>query len=612
MFCLVVSLALGTFAFADSSPKPDDLIQAAKVATGGAEWDGIVTWHEEGSATAGGLTGTYSSWIDFPTLRNSSYYALGPASGGSGWDRSRVWSTDSSKEVRIEASDEAVSEAIQDAYRGAYAFYFPDRFPATRSYAGERSDDGATYDAVKITPKGTDPFEVWFDRRTHRIGREVQLTGDHPHTFLFEDYAPFGKIMVPRKAIDRVGKDSKFDTITIPKSILFTGAEPDARYAPPPAPVNSAQWPVGKDAVTVPFQLFNNHIYVDVSINGSAPMPYIFDTGAVNILDRDLGRRLGIKDEGGLPTMGFGDKIEETGLAKVKTVGVGGLVVPDQVFITQDSAGLVAIEGVPSGGLIGYEVVKRAVLTIDYAAHTMTFTKPDAFHPPANVAPIPFTFDNHTPMLPGTLDGATGQFQIDTGSRGALTVMGPFAQANHLMEKIHPKVSGTVGYGVGGPAKALLGRGGSLVLGPVTVHGPITEFAMNKSGGGNEQHTAGNIGGDILKRFTVTLDYGHQLAWLQPNAGNDSPEVFDRSGLWISRAPSGVIEIADVTSGSPGAKLGLKAGDELLSIDGKSTTEIELPALREAFKGAVGTSFKIRVKTGTGVKEFALVLADQV
>ena len=599
-------------AWAGASPNAEDLIAAAKNATGGAAWDKIVTWHEEGIGAAGGLTGTYFGWTDFPTLRNCGGYTLGPDSGGGGWDREHVWTTDSSKEVRIEASDEAVSQAIQDAYRGACAVYFPDRYPATREVAGERTADGVTYDAVKVTPKGADPFEIWFDRKTHRIAREVQLTGDHPQTFLYEDYGPFGEIMAPRKSIQRIGKTSKFDIVFMPKTIEFTAAEPDSRYAPPPPPANSAQWPDGQDSVTVPFQLLNNHIYVDVSINGSAPQPFVFDTGATNVLDADVARHLQIKIEGALPTTGFGDAISETGLAKVKTVGVGGLTIPDQVFTTQQSAGWQAIEGTPSGGLIGYEFVKRAVLTIDYAARTMTFTKPGAFQPPANVTPIAFTFSEHIPMLPGTLDGVPGQFELDTGSRGALTVMGPFAEANHLGEKIKPHVSGTTGYGVGGPARALLGRAGSLVLGPVTVKGPIAEFALNQQGGGNEQHTAGNIGGDILKRFTVTLDYGHQRAWLQPNAANDVPEVFDRSGLWIARAKSGAIEVADVTTEGPAARLGLKVGDEIMSIDGKPAAEIPLPGLRETFKGPVGTSFKLRVKTSSGEKDLTLVLADQV
>jgi hypothetical protein len=612
LLLLSAVLALGTSVSADPTLQADDLIAAAKNATGGKAWDSIITWHEEGTGLAGGLTGTYYSWVDFPTLRNTGGYVLGPDSGGSGWDRIHVWTTDSSKEVRIEASDEATSEAIQDAYRGAYAFYFPDRFPAKREEAGERSADGIAYDAVKVTPQGADPFEIWFDRKTHRIEREVQLTGDHPHTFLSEDYGPFGDVMVPRKSIDRVGKDSKFDIVFMPKTIAFTGAEETARYAPPPPPANSAHWPDGKDSITVPFQLFNNHIYVDVSINGSAPLPFVFDTGATNVLDNDTAHRLGIKVEGALPMTGFGDTVSSSGMAKVTSVGVGGLALPDQVFMTEGSSGWVAIEGTPSCGLIGYEFAKRAVVSIDYAAHTMTFTKPSAFQPPANVTPIPFTFAGHTPMLPGTLDGASGQFELDTGSRGAVTVMAPFAAAHHLVEKTHARVTGTVGYGVGGPARAMLGRGESLVLGPVTITSPVTEFTVNKAGGGNEQHTAGNIGGDVLKRFTVTLDYAHQLAWLQPNAANDSPEVFDRSGLWIARSKSGAIEIDDVTSESPAAKLGLAVGDEILSIDGKSAAEVPLPALREKFKGAIGTRFQLRVKAPSGEKDVTLVLAEQV
>jgi hypothetical protein len=35
--------------------------------------------------------------------------------------------------------------------------------------------------------------------------------------------------------------------------------------------------PVGKDSVTVPFRLINNHIYVNASINGSALLPFVFD-----------------------------------------------------------------------------------------------------------------------------------------------------------------------------------------------------------------------------------------------------------------------------------------------------------------------------------------------
>src|SRR6185437_11511483 len=380
-------------AFAQAPGKAEALIDAAKSATGGAAWDKVTTWHESGTVAVGGLNGKYESWMDLTSLHNSSQYSLGPSTGSNGWDGKRAWTTDSSREVRIETSRETVAQAIQDAYRSGYAFYFPKRFPAERAYAGTRSADGKTYEAVKITPAEAEPFEVWFDPATHRVAREVQLTGGMPHTFIVSDFASFGALRLPKKTIDRVGNNPKFDTVTQVSTIDFSGPQSLARYAPPPPPPNNAQWPAGKDSVTVPFRLLNNHIYVMASINGKPPIPFVFDTGATDILEDSSAQRLGISVEGALPGGGFGDQIAAFGLARVKSVSLGGLTLPDQVFGTERSPGWIAVEGAQSDGLLGYEFVKRAVLAIDYAKRTLTFTRQEAFHPPKDVAAIPFTFD---------------------------------------------------------------------------------------------------------------------------------------------------------------------------------------------------------------------------
>ena len=610
---IIILAALGTRANAAATPgNADALIAAAKSASGGAAWDKVVTWHETGKVTAGGLSGTYEQWEDLTSLHTVGGYSLGPVIGGNGWDGNSAWTTDNSKEVRVEKSGESVAQAMQDAYRNGYAFFFPSRFKATHEYAGPRTADGKTYEAVKFTPAGAEPFEAWFDPATHLIVREIQLTGGQPHTFMFSDFAREGALLVPKKTIDRVGKDPKYDTVIQVASISFTGPETLSRYAPPPPPPNTAQWPAGKDSVTAPFRLLNNHIYVDASINGAAPLPFVFDTGATDIIEKSATQKLGIKIEGALPGGGFGDKIEDFGFAKVKSVSLGGLVLPDQVFGTQNSPGWVAIEGADSYGLLGYEYVKRAVLSIDYAKHTMTFTKQSAFHPPKDAAAIPFTFNEHVPMVTAMLDGFPGEFQIDTGSRGALTVMYPFATAHDLVGKLRATRRVTVGYGVGGPSKALLARAGKLVIGPVAVDAPVTEIVTDKGGVGESARIAGNIGGDVLKRFTLTLDYAHQTLWLEPNQLASQREVFDRSGLWIARAKDGAIEVADVATDSAAAGIGLVTGDEIVSVNGKPAKDVALYDLREEFKGATGTQFTLNVKGKNAERRLTLTLADQV
>jgi hypothetical protein len=597
---------------ADTQAKADALIEAAKTATGGPAWDKAVTWHETGKVTAGGLSGNYEQWEDLTSLHNSGSYVLGPQTGGAGWDGKRAWTTDSSKEVRVESSGESVAQAVQDAFRGGYAFFFPSRFRGTHEYNGTRNADGKTYEAVKFTPAGAEPFEVWFDPATHLIVREIQLTGGQPHTFMYSDFSRFGGLLVPKKTIDRVGNDPKYDTVTEVAAIILAGPEAQSRYAPPPPPPNTAQWPAGKDSVTVPFRLLNNHIYVDASINGSAPLPFVFDTGATDIIQKSAAKTLGIAVEGALPGGGFGDKIEDFGFAKVKSVSLGGLTLPDLVFGTESSPGWVAIEGADSSGLLGYEFVKRAVLSIDYAKRTMTFTKQQAFHPPKDAAPIPFTFNAHVPMITATLDGFTGEFQLDTGSRGALTLMYPFATANGLIGKYHATRRATVGYGVGGPSKALLARASKLTIGTVSIDAPVAEIVTDKGGAAESARVAGNIGGDLLKRFTVTLDYAHLTMWLEPNQLASQREVFDRSGLWIARAKDGGIEVADVATESAAANVGIVAGDEIVSVNGKPAKDVALYELREEFKSATGTQFTLTVKSNKGERRTTLTLADQI
>jgi Aspartyl protease len=531
-----VVLALSASAFAAQPDQADSLIETAKQAMGGPAWDKVITWHETGRITGGGLKGSYESWQDLDSLHNSGSFVLGPQSGSQGWDGKQAWTTDATKEVRIETSGEAIAQAIQDAYRGGYAFFFPRRFASTREYVGMRQAYGVAYPAVKITPQGAEPFEVWFDPATHYVVREVQLTGPQPNTFIFSDFAHIGGLLVPKRTIDRVGGNPKFDTITTVSAIDFGGPQLASRYTPPAPPPNSAQWPAGQNSVSLPFRLLNNHIYVDASINGKPPEAFIFDTGATDLLDAGSAKRLGIAAEGALPSGGFGDKIASSGFAKVRSVALGGLTLPDQVFGTIDLSGLAAVEGTKMAGLLGYEFVKRAVLTIDYAGRTLTFTKQETFRPPVGVSAIPFTFAEHVPMIAGTVDGFAGEFELDTGSRGALTVMAPFAARHDLVKRYGATRSATVGYGVGGPSKALLARAVMLDLAGVKVDAPITEIVTDKGGAAEAARTAGNIGGDILKRFTVVLDYAHQKLWLEPNALNTQREVFDRSGLWIGRA----------------------------------------------------------------------------
>jgi len=612
--------ALAGFAFAattasmaadNPAAKADQLLSAAKQATGGAAWDKLKTLDDQGRLTASGLDGTYDTLVDLRHVLSVQKYVLGPATGSQGWDGKTAWSTDATGQVRVEAGQEAIAAGIEQAYRGAYAFFWPARWPAARAYAGERQADGVTYDAVKITAKGAEPFELWFDRTSHRIAREVELTGAQPHTQIMSDYRAIDGVMLPFLNRDTMGVE-KFDMVAATTAMKPGGTLPVKAFGPPAPPKEADPFPTGQTQVSIPFTLANNHIYLEATINGRKQL-FLFDTGAEAVLDEGHAKAVGIKPEGALPGGGFGEGTTSVGLAKVKSLDVGGFKLSDQVFATMDDTIFAKVEGVDAAGILGYEIPKRSVMVIDYAKGVMTLIKPSSFKPPADAVAVPFKFDEHIPMIEASVDGVSGEFEVDTGARSALTVMGPFAEANHLTERYHATRAATAGYGLGGPAKELLARAGELKIGSIVLKQPVTLIAGGKTGAGAAARTAGNIGGDLLRRFTLTLDYGHQMLYLQPNGAFDTADLFDRSGLWLMHEPAGDVSIADVTAGSGGEAAGLKPGDHILAIDGTTTANIPLTELRDKLKGTPGTKLTLSVvHDGGAPQDVTLTLTDLI
>jgi predicted aspartyl protease len=61
------------------------------------------------------------------------------------------------------------------------------------------------------------------------------------------------------------------------------GSAPDVRFAS------------GKSALNIPFKIFNNHVYFQVSVNNAKPLWFVLDTGARNIINTRHARTLGLE-----------------------------------------------------------------------------------------------------------------------------------------------------------------------------------------------------------------------------------------------------------------------------------------------------------------------------
>jgi len=610
---MIAGLFLGLLTCLPAAAAPQcaqEILAKAKQAMGGDAWDAIHTTYNKGKLTTSGLAGPAESWEDNLTGRYLEKYQLGPTSGADGFDGKLVWSQDASGEPRAEGAENARQGAADEAYRNAIAYWFPQRWPAQIECSGQKQEQGKTFHVLRITPQGGRPFDLWIDAATYLFDHTVEKTDIETRSTYLSDYRIVNGVKVPF-AVRSTNGDTQYDQFVALEKVEFNAPLQEAQFRmtqPPPPDFAIAG---GKSSTTVPFELFNNHIYVEVKLNGKGPFRVLCDTGGANIVTPTLARELDLKSEGALQGRGVGEKSEDVGLVKIQSLGVGEATLANQVFAVYPMEAFSAVEGTQINGLIGYEVFKRFVARVDYEHHLITLTVPSAFAYKGDGTAVPFQFNAHIPQVEGEIDGIPGKFDIDTGSRASLTVLGPFAEKHDLAAHYGAKLEAVTGWGVGGAARGLVTRAKVLRLGKVEVHDPVTELSLQKKGAFVNPYAAGNVGAGVLKRFNITFDYPHQQLIFEPNANYDQPDVYDRSGMWLNQSGE-TLEVMDVVAGGPAADAGLKTGDKILAIAGRPVSKLSLPAVRQEFKSEPGTKLRLSIQSGEQKRDVELVLKNLV
>jgi membrane-associated protease RseP (regulator of RpoE activity) len=310
---------------------------------------------------------------------------------------------------------------------------------------------------------------------------------------------------------------------------------------------------------------------------------------------------------------GGGSGSMEAGLTKIGEIRLGDASIRDKVFIVLPLDSMANTEGFTGGGMVGFETFHRFVTRIDYGANTVTLIDPKAFDPKDAGTPVPLTFNGNTPEIEGSYAGVPGKFEIDTGSRAELMLTRPFVEKNNLKSHYAKGVDAVIGWGVGGPSRGFIVRGEPLRIGDVEVKDVVTALSTDKAGSQSDESTAGNIGGGILRRFVVTLDYGHNTMYLKP-ASPLSPDIgaFDRAGLWMNASRDG-FTVVDVTPMAPAEAAGLKAGDTIVAVDGKPSGTTPLYDLRKRLRDEpTGTVVTFTVMRGREKKDIAVTLRDLI
>ncbi len=561
---------------------------------------------ESGTADVVGIKGTSQTWQDLGNGTFATSVVAGPLSGDNGYDGHVVWNRDPFGVVWNDGSRDAYYGALEAAYVGAYDLWKPDNDGATVTLAKPQTLGGKTYDVLNVTPRGGLPFEYWFDAQTHLPFRTVVPIGIITTTTTFTGYRAFSGLQVPVTQKQETVQGATTVNLT---DVRFDGADIASHLARPQSTV--ADFSIAHGTQTsVPIELVDNHVYLDVSIDGKGPYRFAFDTGAQLVVDTGLAKSLGLAAAGSLQGLGVGAGTDTFNFATVDSLGIGAAKIGHlNASIAPVRTGFSIAGGEPVDGLIGFETLARFVTTFDYGNRQLTLRMPGGTLP-AGGKTIAFTFNGTDPMLPCRIGDVAGTCTVDTGSRSAVDVYGPFAKANPSIVTGETAV-GVGGFGIGGPSLGRLGRT-TLALGGFTLPGIIADVSTQDKGAFASPFLAGNIGGAVWRRFAVTFDYPHETMTLVPGKEFAAADKYDHSGLFlISRG--GKIVVANARPGTPAAGAGIVAGDTLATIDGKTTATMTLKDIRERLMQAPGTTLTVGIDSKAGTAHnVSLTLRDYV
>jgi hypothetical protein len=565
--------------------------------------------HAEGSVIASGIAGRGDYWNEMGGMREASHFSTPPLSGGSGWDGNKNWNLDQTGLVIVDGGTLGRSSAINQAYFFNYALWTPSYGGATVTWGGSKSDQGKSYDVLSVSPpKSSLPIDVWFDGATHLPVKAIQTGGPLITSMTMADFRPVQGLMIPYRVdiSTNMGNSNSF-TAT---SVEANPPGGTSHFAAPKSSAHDFSIANGAKQATVPIQISEDHVYLDVMLNGKGPFHFLLDTGGANVIDPAVSKTLGVASDGSAQVGGVGSASATSGFATIKTLQVGDALIRDQVFLVLPiTKGAGMANGTPVDGLIGYEVLSRFVTTFDYGNRQVVFYLPGSYISPPGATVVPFVHDSTQPQFACRIDDEPTTCALDTGARASIALFTPFTKAHPKVVPTKLSAPGVDGFGLGGPAIGRLGRVRTLSFGGLTLHDLVGDYSTQTEGGLAMPFIGGNVGGGVIKRFTMTLDYRALTMTLTPNADFSMRDHWDRSGIFLVN--DGSITIIDVRPGTPAATLGLKKGDVIVSLNGSQNPTLR--DVRSSLRAAPGTVVRLVIKGQDGnTHNVDLTLADFV
>lgn len=295
---------------------------------------------------------------------------------------------------------------------------------------------------------------------------------------------------------------------------------------------------------------------------------FVLDTGSGGIsLDSATASRYHLQPEPSSRTIRGIAGVRKVGFLYNRSLHLPHLVVDSLDFHVNDYGILTSVYGEKIDGIIGYSVLRRYIVKIDYDSLSIEFWSQGSLKYPRGgflLKPIISSLPVHTLRVK---DEATvnSRFLYDIGAGLNMMLSTDFIKDSNLLHKKR-KLYTKEAEGLGGKIDMHMTVIKEVKLGPYRFRNVPIYIFDDQYNITSYPYLGGLIGNDLLRRFNVILNYRQRDFYLVPNSHFRDVFDYSYSGLELY-LQDGQIILGDVAKNSPAEKAGLHEGDIVLAVD---------------------------------------------
>jgi predicted aspartyl protease len=317
------------------------------------------------------------------------------------------------------------------------------------------------------------------------------------------------------------------------------------------------------DPVSIPAEIADHVIFVNVTVNGHGPFRVMVDTGcSVTLVSPELAEAVGATDSNpeedlvvAQNALGNPTDVQRVILGSVDLGGVHFEGVLAAVSDTFDE--LSTIHGRRVDGALGFPLFHDLFLGLDFPNHRVLLGNQWPANVPAIRAGLSVVEHAATPFVQVQVQGRPVDVMIDTGANHGLHLTPDLASA--FQWKVEPRVGPLVA-AVGEMGREWIGRlAGSLLLGGTEQVEPTAVISAGPP----------SIGLRSLESFCVIFHQSESMVWFcGPGTAPLEPTAERSIGLSLYSDPGGW-RVAGVIPGSPADDAHVSAGALVTQVQGQ-------------------------------------------